>query len=95
MINYKEDKLMKTIKTLLLISVISFFMSFPFEVKAAEDCSEVKQLHKKIACKMKMSKKNKASASTGDAEGKAKSNKGKSWFKRLLEIGGENVGQEG
>jgi len=93
MINYKEDKLMKTIKTLLLISVISFFMSFPFEVKAAEDCSEVKQLHKKIACKMKMSKKNKASAV--DGEGKAKSNEGKSWFKRILEIGGENVGQEG
>ena len=95
MINYKRNKSMKIIKAVLLISVISFFISFPFDVKAATDCSEVKELHKKIACKLNLRTSKDPAASAEAAETKAKSNEGKSWFKRILEMGGKNVGGEG
>ena len=44
---------MKIIKTLLLLTTLSFFMTIPLEVKAeaAKDCSHLKKLHKKLLCK--------------------------------------------
>ena len=46
----KGEKLMKTIKMMLLLSTIAFFTSVPFEVEA-KDCSHLIKLHKKLLCK--------------------------------------------
>ena len=44
---------MKTIKIILLFTILALFTSVPLVVEAAEakDCSQFKKLHKKLICK--------------------------------------------
>ena len=46
----KTEKLMKSVKRMLLLAAVVFFTSVPFAVEA-RDCSDLKKLHKKLMCK--------------------------------------------
>ena len=83
---------MKYIKSILLITAIVFATSVPFEVKS-EDCSQYAKLHKKLLCKSRGGTFSKtAEIAETDNEGNPKK---KSWFKKLREFGGKNIGEPG
>ena len=43
---------MKTIKIILLLTIISLFTSIPYGVAKAADCSDPKGFHAKMMCKL-------------------------------------------
>ena len=102
---------MKIIKIILLFATIVFFTSIPLKAKAghegkysAIDCTKAIKLHEKIVCKMRgedtpssvakdekpKKKKEKSSEVKKKIEGDFKS-----LWKRIKNLGGKNIGEEG
>ena len=71
---------MKTIKIILLLTIISLFTSIPYGVAEARDCSNPKGFHAKMVCKLT------GNSSVTAAEPKeAKGGNGTaSWIKKFL-----------
>ena len=84
---------MKKIKIVLLIATVSFFASIPFSANA-EHCDHLEK-NKKLLCNLgfDVGHSDESGSSSGTTE--KKSNSGKSFFQRLKEMGGKNIGQEG
>jgi len=73
---------MKTIKIILLLTIISLFTSIPYGVAKAADCSDPKGFHAKMMCKL--------AGSSGSSVTAAETNEAKggdgttSWIKKFL-----------
>ena len=74
---------MKTIKIILLLTIISLFTSIPYGVAKAADCSDPKGFHAKMMCKL--------SGSYVPADKDKKKSNG--FFKKLKDYGGTKIGE--
>ena len=80
---------MKTIKIIILLATISLFTSVPYDAaKAARDCSDPKGFHAKMMC---MVTGNSVSSDTSDKPKK----KGNSFWEKIKNFGGKNIGEAG
>jgi len=81
---------MKTFRIILLLAIISFFSSISSSVNA-KDCSGLTVLSKEwFACKKENKGENKSLLATEKIK-----KKGMSFFKKLKNFGGKNIGEEG
>ena len=80
---------MKTIKIIILLATISLFTSVPYDAaKAARDCSDPKKFHAKMMC---MVTGDSVSSDTSDKPKK----KGNSFWEKIKNFGGKNIGESG
>ena len=77
---------MKTIKIILLLTIISLFTSIPYGVAKAADCSDPKGFHAKMMCKLT----GKEITYTATDESKKKGN---GFFQKLKNFGGTKIGE--
>ena len=77
---------MKTVKIILLLAIVSLFTSMSYTTAEATDCSNPKGFHQKLMCKV-----------TGDSDESVTSNetkkKGDSFWQKIKNFGGTNVGE--
>ena len=100
---------MKVIKIILLTTTVVFLASIPLEVKADHDhkyseieCSKAVKLHERLICKMRgedtpqKAKKEAKEPKKKTTEAKEKiEGDFKSLWKKLKNLGGKNIGEEG
>ena len=93
---------MKFIKIILLFASIVFFTSIPVKAKAGHDgesytidCATAVKLHEKAICKMRGE--DTPSSTTKKEKPKKKKIEGdkKSFWKKIKNFGGKNIGEEG
>ena len=80
---------MKSIKIIILFATISLFTSVPYNVAESRDCSNPKGFHEKLMCKVSGSTSSEPSTKT-----KKKKN-GESFWQKIKNFGGKNVGEAG
>ena len=81
--------MIKTIKIIMLLATISLFTSVPYDAaKAARDCSDPKGFHAKMMCMMSGD-----SVSSGASDKPKK--KGNSFWQKIKNFGGKNIGEAG
>ena len=84
---------MKTVKIMLLLTAISFFISIPISAEA-RDCSNPKGFHEKLMCKI-----GKTEGGLGNSDssitGETLKKKGGSFWKKIKNFGGKNIGEPG
>ena len=83
---------MKTIKIVLLMTTISFFTSVPFLSAKADHCVG-KEGMQKLLCSL--DPKVDYDGSSSSESKKEKKGSAGNWFKKLKQLGGENIGEEG
>ena len=76
---------MKTIKIILLLTIISLFASIPYGVAKAADCSDPKGFHAKMMCTL----------SGKSSTSKEKKSNPNSFWNKIKNFGGKNVGEAG
>ena len=84
---------MKTVKTMLLLTTISFFISIPFSAEA-RDCSNPKGFHEKMMCKMGKTEGGFGNSDSSTTGGTLKEKSGGFW-KKIKNFGGKNIGEPG
>ena len=77
--------MMKTIKIIVLLATISLFTSVPYDAVEARDCSNPKGFHEKLMCKKLFE------ADNSDNPKK----KGNSFWQKIKNFGGKNIGEAG
>jgi len=79
---------MKTIKIIILLATISLFTSVPYDAAKAEDCSNAKGFHAKLMCTIS------GDSVSSDTSDKPKK-KGNSFWQKIKNFGGKNIGEAG
>ena len=79
---------MKTIKIIILLATISLFTSVPYDAAEARDCSDPKGFHAKMMCKL-------AGEGSSGASDNSEKNKGDSFWQKIKNFGGKNIGEAG
>ena len=79
---------MKTMKIIILLATISLFTSVPYDAAKARDCSDPKGFHAKMMC---IGSGNSVSSDTSDKPKK----KGNSFWEKIKNFGGKNIGEAG
>ena len=80
---------MKIIRIITLLITIPLLSSITYSSANARDCSNPKNFHEKMMCKLAGD-----SASTGTSE-KSKKKKGDSLWQKIKNFGGKNIGEAG
>ena len=78
---------MKTIKIIILLATISLFTSVPYDGAEARDCANPNKFHEKLMCTI-----------TGDSvssDSSDKPKKGGSFWQKIKNFGGKNIGEAG
>ena len=78
----------KTIKITILLATISLFTSVPYDAVEARDCSDPKGFHAKMMCMVS------GNSVSSDASDKPKK-KGNSFWQKIKNFGGKNIGEAG
>ena len=79
---------MKTIKIIILLATISLFTSVPYDTAEARDCSNAKGFHANMICKIT------GNTVSSDSSDKPK-NEGDSFWQKIKNFGGKNIGEAG
>jgi len=80
--------MIKTIKIIMLLATISLFTSVPYDAVEARDCSNPKGFHERMVCIISGDS---VSSDTSDKP-KKKSN---SFWQKIKNFGGKNIGEAG
>ena len=80
--------MIKTIKIIMLLATISLFTSVPNAAVEARDCSNPKGFHEKMMCIVTGDS---VSSNTSDKPKK----KGNSFWQKIKNFGGKNIGEAG
>ena len=97
-IEKRKKKMITVKKILLLLSVIIFTSTSYNAANAARDCSDPKGFHAKMACKIQgKSFKKESSSIDSSSTSTIEKKRGpiSSFFKKIRDFGGENIGEEG
>ena len=79
---------MKTMKIIILLATISLFTSVPYAAVEARDCSNPKGFHERMVCIIS------GDSVSSDTSDKPKK-KGNSFWQKIKNFGGKNVGEAG
>tara|TARA_B100002003_G_scaffold44569_1_gene39886 strand:+ start:69 stop:353 length:285 start_codon:yes stop_codon:yes gene_type:complete len=94
---------MKTLRIIILLTVISLFTTSPYTTAEARDCSNPKGFHEKLMCKKfklnmptfkKKSQDSESTSTTENTEENKKKGIGGIWYK-IKNLGGKKVGEPG
>ena len=80
--------MIKTIKIIMLLATISLFTSVPNAAVEARDCSNPKGFHEKMMCTIT------GDSVSSDTSDKPKK-KGNSFWQKIKNFGGKNIGEAG
>ena len=78
---------MKTLRVIIFLAVVSLFTTSHFNAAEARDCSNPKGFHEKMMCKI--------SGSSSSSESSEKEKSGDSFWQKIKNFGGKNVGEAG